>query len=85
MQRSCLFGRGAGRLEDRSPAGHLALDELLQSFRGALGSSRQHAAEVEETLLGVVVLESLHKGIVQLLDDLGRGALGANMAFQGLT
>jgi hypothetical protein len=59
LQRSRLFGRGARRLENRGPAGHFAFNEFLQTFRSALESGRQHAAQIEKALLGVLVVERL--------------------------
>src|SRR4051812_36266743 len=70
-----LFGRRARGLENRGPAGHLALDELLQGFRGPLGCAWDHAAKLQEALLGILVLERLDKRVAQLLDHLRGGAL----------
>src|SRR5688500_5383806 len=71
-----LVGGDASRLEDRGPASDLGHDKFLQSCWGALGGSWQHAAQVQEALFGVLVIERLQKGIVELLDDLRWGALG---------
>src|ERR1051326_15995 len=69
---SRLFRLHAGGLDDRRDAGHLALDQLLQSGRSAVGALRGGTAEFRIALLDGRIVERLAQRGRQLVDNLLR-------------
>src|SRR5262249_14646396 len=57
-----------GRLDDRRPARDLALDQTGQRLLAATGLVRQHAAELEQALARVLIVERLVERIGELVE-----------------
>src|SRR5215204_4872653 len=75
LPRRVLLRRHARGLEHRRPAGDLALDELLEPLRAAIGAFRDDAAELEQALAHGLVRERLVERVDELCRDLLRRAL----------
>src|SRR5215470_6770330 len=79
--------RSVGRLsrpDDRRPAGDLALDQSEQRRLAALRLLRQDAAEFQQALARVLVIERLVEGVAELVEDRFRGGRRREQRVPGL-
>src|SRR5262245_52369653 len=72
-----LFRLDVRRVDDRRPAGDLALDERRERLLSALGFVRNVATQIEQPLARVIVIERLVERVRELVEDRFRRPLGS--------
>src|SRR5262245_17027910 len=75
--------RGSRRLDDRRPAGKFISYQSSQWLLSALRLPRNVAAEFEQTLAGVLVIQRLVKRICELVKDWVRRPVGHEQGIPG--
>src|SRR5215472_7922733 len=83
LQLLALFGFDACCLDDRRPARDLACDQGSKRLRAALRFSRNVAAEVEQAIMYVLVLERSVERIGEYVEGRLRCPLGRKQGVPG--